>query len=217
MHKLYHYVHCPFCVRIRMVCGALKIPFKSIVLPYNDENTPISLMGTKMLPIMEFSNGKLSNESLKIIKALDKDNYFKSNDILNTPKFNEFEQLLNDLGKNIHSLAMPYWMYTPEFDNNSRDYFKNKKEAKRGPFNKLVQNKNLYLNNLQIDLDRLEDLINPYFNSSRYLTLNDILLASHLWGLYIVPEFQFSEKMNRYLKNIATICHFNYHEDFWRS
>ena len=43
--KLYHYVHCPFCVRVRMILGFLQLPYQSIVLPYDDEVTPVSGYG----------------------------------------------------------------------------------------------------------------------------------------------------------------------------
>lgn len=217
MIKLYHYVHCPFCIRIRMVCGALNLPYDSIVLRYDDEKTPIDLKGVKMLPIMDFGEGDISNESLDIIKRLDSNNILNTKTILNDTKFTQFEDLLNKLGNNIHSLAMPYWMYTPEFDEKSRSYFQNKKESKRGPFSKLVQNRHGFLNLLNKDLEETESLINPYFHHSKEISLYDILLASHLWGLYIVPEFQFSMKLNTYLQDIAKRCSFDYHIDFWRS
>ena len=35
--KLYHYVHCPFCVRVRLALGFLNIPFESHVIAYDDE------------------------------------------------------------------------------------------------------------------------------------------------------------------------------------
>ena len=55
----------------------------------------------------------------------------------------------------------------------------------------------------------------PYYKSDK-LTINDIAIASHLWGMYIVPEFQFSDRMNTYLMNIKSKCNFNYHEDYWK-
>ena len=60
--KLYHYVHCPFCVRVRMGLGYLGINFESIVLAYDDEKTPVKLTGKKMLPILVSDDGKAHNE-----------------------------------------------------------------------------------------------------------------------------------------------------------
>ena len=68
MVELFHYIHCPFCVRVRLACGYLDIPFKSTVIPYSDEETPRSIAGKKMLPILKTEDANIINESLDIIK-----------------------------------------------------------------------------------------------------------------------------------------------------
>jgi glutaredoxin 2 len=209
---LYHYVHCPFCLRVRFALGYLKISYDSIVLPYNEEKIPVALTGKKMLPIIVFDK-QSKNESLDIIAMIDKKNqlhghhYFERQDSV--------DKKLNSLGENIHNLAMPYWIWTPEFDENSRRYFQDKKEMKRGPFKNLVKNSPQFFEKLHFELHDFEKNIDIYYQS-QFLTLTDILFASHLWGLFIVPEFQFSPKVYNYLMNIKTICNFNYHEDLWR-
>lgn len=210
---LYHYVHCPFCVRVRMVLGFLEINYKSQVLPYHDEATPLRLKGKKMLPIMEFSDGAILNESLDIIQRLD------SNDRLNFQHYfthsEEIEDWLNEIGQSVHSMAMPYWIWTPEFNSESRAYFQSKKEAKRGPFNKLVHKRDEFESKIKETLTKLEPKLIPFY-SSQELTIADIMIASHLWGMFVVPEFQFSDKIYNYLMRIKKLSHFNYHEDFWR-
>lgn len=211
---LNHYVHCPFCVRVRMAMGFLKLPYESKVMPYDDEATPVKLTGVKMLPIMEI-DGKAMNESLDIIALLDKENKLKINDMKNSPEYPQFEALLGRLGSDVHSLAMPYWIWTPEFNETSRAYFQKKKEQKRGPFKDLVKKQALFADNIRKELDVLEKNLRPFYLSEKF-TAYDILLASHIWGLYVVPEFQFSEGLHKYLQNVKGICEFNYHEDFWR-
>jgi len=213
MSKLYHYVHFPFCVRIRMAAGFLKTPYESIVLAYDDEKTPIDLIQKKMLPIFEFKNGNVSNESLEIIKCLDKDNKL-FNYKRDQGKLDDFNQYLNTLGSPVHSLTMPYFIYTPEFNDSSRKYFLKKKEQKRGPFHLLVQKQNQLIEKVNRELSILENNLDPFYDSDK-LTLIDVLLASHLWGLYIVPEFQFTEKWHSYLQKVKSLTKFNYHEDFW--
>lgn len=208
--KLYHYVHCPFCIRIRMTLGFLNLPYQSIVLPYDDEKTPVDLSGQKMLPIIEI-DGKIQNESLDIMALLDEENKLRLPAVLPT----DFSNLLDQLGRNIHSLAMPYWIFTPEFNEESRQYFQKKKEEKRGPFYELVRNRQLFEAPLTEDLLNLIKHLTPFFNSNVFSGY-DVLIAAHLWGLYVVPEFQFPEELHKYLSEVKRICKFNYHQDFWR-
>lgn len=211
--KLYHYVHCPFCVRVRLALGFLQIEYTSIVLQYDDESTPVKLSGKKMLPILE-DNSLVLNESLDIIKHIDTKNKLNTTTILKH-QLSELTEFTNLIGKSIHSLAMPYWMWTPEFTESSRLYFQNKKEMSRGPFKLLVQNKESYICEVEKYLKQLETKLMPFYKSDK-LTLADIILGAHLWGLYIVPEYQFPRLINDYLQSISKLCRFNYHEDFWR-
>jgi glutaredoxin 2 len=212
--KLYHYVHCPFCLRVRFALGFLNLEYESIVLPYDDEKTPIALTGTKMLPIFEFTKNQYINESLEIIKMIDireslNKNHYSLHKI-------EIDHLLSSIGKNVHSLCMPYWVWTPEFNEKSRVYFTNKKELSKGPFALLIKNKTIYLVELEKILLDLENQIKPFYKSNS-LTLTDILIASHLWGMYIFPEFQFSTTVHQYLQNVKNLCHFNYHQDYFKN
>jgi glutaredoxin 2 len=210
---LYHYVHCPFCVRVRMALGYLKVEYKSKVVPYDDELTPVKLTGKKMLPILAHETGAM-NESLDIIKFIDKKNVLKVDEYVTSHSFKELEALLAKIGSAVHSLAMPYWIYTPEFTESSRQYFQLKKEQKRGPFSELVRNQKIFIGELMPYLNQIEMDLIPFYQSPA-ITIEDILIASHIWGLYVVPEFQFSEKMHIYLQSIKQICNFNYHQDFW--
>ena len=213
MNKLYHYPHCPFCVRIRLAWGYLKIPYESIVLRYDDEETPKKLAGKKMLPIADIG-GEVVNESLDILHRSDKDNQLGVAQVVSSNEFKEFEKLLGLLGEQIHNLTMPYWIFTPEFDEESREYFRTKKEIKRGPFEKLVQNKKKYQNELKQLISIVSAQLKPFYNSGEF-SLYDILLASHLWGMYIVPEFQFPKEVHKYLQKVGSLCDFDYHGDYW--
>jgi len=115
----------------------------------------------------------------------------------------------------VHPLAMPYWIWTPEFDEGSRKYFQDQKEKKRGPFKDLIKNRDEYITALNTHWPKLEQKLGPFFESKE-LGLKDIILASHIWGLYVVPEFQFPEKIHQYLQNVKNLCHFDYHQDYWR-
>jgi glutaredoxin 2 len=214
MYTLYHYEHCPFCVRVRMAFGLLDISYKSQVLAYDDKTTPEKLTGKKMLPII--GDGKMAmNESLDIIEFFDKSNTLKIKEVTSAPNFKEFEAYISFLSNYVHSLAMPYWIWTPEFDESSRKYFQEQKEKKRGPFKDLVKNRAQFSSALENEWPKLENNLHPFYQSDKF-TVKDILLASHLWGLYVVPEFQFPPKIHQYLQSVKNICKFDYHQDFWR-
>ena len=200
-----------------MALGFLGIAYQSKVLPYHDEQTPVDLCQKKMLPIYQFSDDAqdVSNESLDIITRLDKENKLSLDLLSNEKLLENYHELINKLVKPIHNLCMPYWAYTPEFDQDAREYFIQKKQVKRGPFNILIQKKNESLQELNELLPALERRLSPYYQSQNF-TIFDIMLASSLWGMYIFPEFQFSKQMHSYLQKVKELCHFEYHEDFWK-
>ena len=70
--KFYHYPHCPFCQRVRLVLKAKGITYQDIPLSYADVKTPTDLIGSKMLPIIDFADGTVMGESLDLIKELEK-------------------------------------------------------------------------------------------------------------------------------------------------
>ena len=194
--------------------GFLGIQYESQVTAYDDEITPIKLTGKKMLPIIEYDDGTTQNESLDLIKLQDTSLKLGWNELENN--LGILNLFLDKIGQQVHNLAMPYWIWTPEFNENSRIYFQRKKEIKRGPFKNLVQNQKSFKNLLTTLLEsELEKNLKPFYKSGN-LTIMDIMIAAHLWGMYIVPEFRFDSKINKYLQSIKELTHFNYHEDYWR-
>ena len=209
---LYHYVHCPFCIRVRLALKILNIQYKSVVLPYDDEITPVELAGAKMLPILTVGDFAMS-ESLDIIQFMDK------KDTLNWELLGEekviVDNILSEVAKNLHPLAMPYWIYTPEFDNASRKYFQTKKERKRGPFNELVKNREIYIEGLNNILEEVSGNLTPFFKSSK-ISIIDILLYSHIVGNYVVVGYQVPKKIDAYMKKVEKDNSFSYHGIFWQ-
>ena len=83
-------------------------------------------------------------------------------------------------------------------------YIQEKKEKKRGPFKELVKIAPLLSKELNGYLEDVEILLSPFFGSDTF-SIYDILLASHLWGVYVVPEFQFSETIKISPKGVGDI------------
>ncbi len=197
-----------------MGLGLLNKDYESIVLAYDDEQTPIALTGVKMLPIFKRAGGGAQNESLDILRGLDTQNILNFSHL--DERSQEIENLLTKIGSPVHNLAMPYWIWTPEFDPRSRVYFQSKKEKKRGPFHLLVNRRDEFLKELSPIFDQVAAKLSPFYESNS-LTIVDIMIAAHLWGLYIVPEVQLPSEIHRYLMKIKELCQFDYHHDFWQA
>lgn len=195
-----------------MACGLLGTSYESHVLPYDDEKTPLLLTGKKMLPIWQDRAGA-RNESLEIIAHIDREHFFK--DQLSDAKgIEEVNQLLDKIASPLFKLAMPYFVWTPEFENSSRQYFLTKKQAKRGPFSELLKDRPRYQEEF---LNVVEKELTPKFEKfyqGPELRLWDIMLASHLWGLYLVPELRVSDQIHSYLQRVKKCTQFNYFEDY---
>jgi glutaredoxin 2 len=196
-----------------MGLGFLNKDYESVVLPYNDEATPVAKTSVKMLPILEV-NQKAQNESLDILKSLDTKNLLKWQ-MLEVKKA-EIDDLIKRVGDPVHSLCTPYWAWTPEFDSAARAYYQAKREKKRGPFKELIKNKDSFQKELNLILNNdIEPNLQPFYKSQEF-SIVDIMIASHLWGMYIFPEFQFGPKMHHYLQTVKTLTKFDYHQDFWK-
>jgi glutaredoxin 2 len=194
--------------------GFLGTKYESVVTGYDDEATPIKLTGKKMLPIIEYDDGTTQNESLDLIKRQDTKLGLGWDEL--AANLESLNPLLDKIGSHVHNLAMPYWIWTPEFNESSRNYFQTKKEVKRGPFKNLVHNQKSYTDRLTTLLEtELTPNLKPFYKSDKF-TIMDIMIAAHLWGMYVVPEFRFSDAVNNYLQKVKDVTKFNYHEDYWR-
>ncbi|KOE70581.1 hypothetical protein D18P1_0301590, partial [Aggregatibacter actinomycetemcomitans serotype f str. D18P1] len=69
--KLYVYDHCPFCVRARMIFGLKNVPVELVTILNDDAETPIRLVGKKVVPILVKENGEAMLESLDIVRYID--------------------------------------------------------------------------------------------------------------------------------------------------
>jgi len=202
MVTLYYYAHCPFCIRVRLALGFLQIPHKTQLLHYADEVTPVNFIEKKMTPILKKIDGSYMGESLDIIRYLD------SKSILGTIEDHTL-QFLDELSPDLYNLLMPYYGFSAEFDDKDRLYFRTKKEIKRGPFKILVQKREFYLSIVETIID------NYKHHFEHKVDLNQIVIASQLWGLFLVNEYRMPKYLYDYLQFMKENCRFVYDLDFW--
>lgn len=201
--KLYVYDHCPYCVRARMIFGLKNLPFELIVLANDDEATPISLVGKKVVPILVKNDGTAMLESLDIVRYVD-DNFGEK--VLHWQARPEIEDWVKTVGSYYNHLLSPRFvqMGLPEFETQSAvDYFTKKKTEFIGDFQQNLDETVNYLIRLHQDLENLVPLIKSSSALNGDLSLEDILVFPMLRNLSCVRDVQFPAEIRAYLENMS--------------
>lgn len=204
-YRLFIYDHCPYCVKARMIFGLKNQALKNITLLNDDEKTPISMIGQKMVPILEKENGEFMPESLDIIQYIDNKTLpakvvWKEDDFLMSK--------LNKARMDYYSLVMPRWVQSSmeEFKTKSaREYFQNKKEQIIGSFSSALDQTEVFKKNVSKVLKSLSQHLpeNYEWYKGDKISLNDFHLFAFLRGLTIVKEMPFPEVLKKYMEHAA--------------
>ena len=205
--KLYVYDHCPYCVKARMIFGLKGAPLELACLLNDDEETPISMIGVKMVPILEAKKGEFLPESLDIIRYID-ERFGKPAVAWGADPW--LEGWLQETGHLLYCLAMPRWVKAPlgEFKTKgARDYFQKKKEAMTGPFSEALKNTESLKKEMASHLNELEELLKRSPGRPEFwgegLSENDFHLFAALRSLSIVKSMAFPAALERYAQNMA--------------
>lgn len=209
--KFYHYPHCPFCQRVRLVLKAKGISYENKPLSYADGKTPTGLIGKKMLPIIAFDDGTVMGESLDLIRELEKrfpepslthnwiepDLDWASNIVVRAPKF--------------FDVVLPFYLEefkgAPEFDEVGAKYFKDSKEAKRRKtFAELkAEAPELYRDNLIIILTEIINRVEGGWVGQTF-SVADCVLAADLSGLRSVKGIIIPPQIINYIEKVENQC-----------
>ncbi|HDR1128188.1 TPA: GrxB family glutaredoxin [Pasteurella multocida] len=203
--ELYVYDHCPYCVRAMMIFGLKNIPFKKHVLLNDDEETPIRLVGKKVVPILVKEDGTAMPESLDIVKYIDA-HYGEA--ILQTAVRPEIETLLAEITSYSNYLLMPRFVKLDlaEFATQSAiDYFTKKKTDYVGDFTQHFNNTPTYLARLTQDLEKLSALVMGETSLNQHLSFEDILVFPLLRNLTCVKGLRFPARLEKYIKRLSEL------------
>lgn len=205
--KLYSYDHCPYCVKARMIFGFKDVSFELQTLLNDDEQTPISMIGQKMLPILQKEDGSYLPESLDIIEYID--NLDGKPVVEPSRDHSELNQWLKDIRQYHYALAMPRWvrMGLPEFATEAAvAYFTNKKEKSIGPFSEAVANTNQFIKMAEEHLPQLEKWLvgTPYFWGEE-ITLDDFHVFASLRCLTTTQGIRFPERVDAYMNKLSEL------------
>ncbi|MBS0967304.1 glutaredoxin, GrxB family [Chimaeribacter arupi] len=201
--KLYVYEHCPFCVKARMIFGLKNVPVEISVLANDDEKTPVSMVGQKMVPILQTETGGFMPESMDIVHYIDK----KYGAPLITGSTNPaIAAWLRHVNEYTSRLLLPRFaranfeeFATPE----ARRYFVNKKEATLGSFDEHLQHSPGLIKKIGQDLHDLDKLIVEPNAVNGELSEDDFSLFPLLRSLTIVNGVTFPTRVAAYRDNMA--------------
>lgn len=203
--KLYHYDHCPYCVKARLIFGLKDVAVEEEILLNDDEDTPISMIGQKMLPILKKDDGSFMPESMDIVHFIDGLN--GNPKVKPSKNHEELNLWLKDCRQYHYALAMPRWVAmgleefaTPE----AVVYFTRKKEMSIGPFDQAVAKTNELVAMGNEHLKKLEEIIvgQPFF-WGKELTEDDFHVFASLRVLTTTSGITFPWKIEAYMNSLS--------------
>jgi glutaredoxin, grxB family len=203
MMKLYHYDHCPFCVRARMIIGLRGLNIEQIPLANDDEATPIGLVGKKMVPILIKADGTAMGESLDIVRYLDE---YAGGERLDDTVRPELQTWLNQVNEYSGQLLSPRStrIGLPEFASESaRAYYTAKKSAQYGDFAENLARTDKLLARLHADLPALVPLISAPDHLGTRLGYEDIITFPLLRNLTMVKGVDYPPAVRRYVETMS--------------
>ena len=201
---LYIYDHCPYCVKARMIFGLKGIRLKLKTLLNDDEKTPVSMIGAKMVPILEYKKGAFMAESLDIISYIDSK---KPPALVNNKTTQKLAGWLDKNNLLCYKLAMPRWVKADleEFKSQqAKDYFINKKTSYIGSFEKALKESEKLMQKMTKELDILESFFKKqqvFFSGA--LSWDDFHLFAFLRSLSIVKNLSFPPKVKFYIEKMS--------------
>lgn len=201
--KLYVYDHCPFCVRARMAAGLLGSDVETLYLPNDDEATPISMTGVKVLPILQKPDGSFMGESLDIVRYF---NEQAAGDKLDENVRPEIQAWFDRMLKAVLPLVWPrdIQLGLPEFPNDAAiAYFREKKTAVIGDFDRHLADTPQLLAGIAADLAQIDGLIHSPESVGSRIGMEDILVFPLLRNLTMVRGLQLPAKTAAYVENMS--------------
>ncbi len=214
--KLFVYDHCPYCIKARMIFGLKNVDFELVILANDDEETPISMINQKMVPILEKEDGGFMPESLDIIDYIDS-NYgnerlvhVKPNEEISNWNFNCHDYL--------YELCMPRWAKAnlEEFQTDSAiNYFTKKKESFIGSFLDNMENSDKLISTANKHLEDLDSILanSNEINAGDKIALDYINLFTNLRCLSIVKGLKYPKNVEKYRQKLAKISKIPLHDN----
>ena len=204
--KLYTYDHCPYCVRARYALGVKAVSFEHVILLNDDEETPIGLIGAKLVPILIKDDGSPMGESMDIVRYADG----LSGEILFAEPREEdhapLAEWISSTGMLFREMLFPRWVDAPieEFATESaRAYFTRKKTETIGDFKAALERTAELKPVMEEALIALSPLIKSVEGVHGALSLDDVDLFGHLRGVTLIKGLSIPANVRAYIDQHA--------------
>ncbi|WP_108663699.1 glutaredoxin 2 [Acuticoccus kandeliae] len=195
--KLYIYEHCPFCTRARLTAGLKGIPLQTEVILEGDAETPIRLIGRKVVPILQKADGTHMAESLDIAHHLDQ----LGTPILDGPNDDALEEWVKDARPVGTKLYIPRFtkgdfaeLATPE----AREAYRLREEKAFGDLEALMADTPALVAAMNEKLEALA----PMLEGRETIGISDIILWPVLRSLSIVKDLTFPAPVRAYAERL---------------
>jgi len=198
---LHVYEHCPFCVKAMMIFGLKNIPFEKRIFLNDDEAGPISMVGRKVVPILE-ENGRYMPESMDIVSHIDG----VGAPVLNGPVRKDIADWLRASSKATYRLFLPRAVCAllPEFaTTSSRAGFIRRKEESTGPFWEILADGSKEIAELNALLEELEPLIQSPEAVNGTLSTDDIHLFAQLHSMSLIKGLRYPLGVEAYRQTMS--------------
>lgn len=199
---LYYYEHCPYCLRVLTLVDMAKITIQREILLNDDEQTPIEMIGQKMLPILQTAPKTYLPESLDIMRYLSETYDFPL--VQNSEWEAQVTEFLSENRDAIYGLTMPRWIQQPfaEFATPTAiDYFVKKKTATIGDFAAALSNTDALTASLNNGLQAAEELFIRLQNQPQSYAA--ILLFAGLYGVRCVDGFAWTAAAQHFMQKMT--------------
>lgn len=211
--KLYHYEHCPFCQRVRLFLGYKNIPYEKILLSYDDQEIQKKLIGHRGLPIIEFDDGTVMNESMDILREIEM-RYPNPIGFVGPveAKFQWSSMVMTSLPRYFDILLPAYeTYYSAEFEKfpEGKKYFVESKEKKRGKnFSDLrAETPKIFKENILPTLEKIIDIVeDEFFLMGPTFSVADCVLAADLSGIRLIDNITIPTDIKTYIRRVERHC-----------
>lgn len=203
--KLHIYEHCPFCVRARMIFGIKKIPFELRVMSEADAETPTSMVGKKIAPILEKDDGTFMAESMDIVHYVDEQDGGR---FLEGTGNAEIDRWCESVTSTLFRLAIPRFTRAEFAEINtaaSREAYVQRERRAFGDLDELMLQTPALLQDMNARLAELETLL----EHREEINESDFRLYPLLRSLTIVSDIRFGSNTRIYLDLMSALTGVN--------